>query len=135
MIDMSYPQNYRRALASRPEPPVTALPADDVPVSERRSPLDLVRIEVEPGMATNGNLGPVEVFERFTARVDELGAAIVGMADRLRASLKANREHDPPPEATCRPECAGRSAKRTPVLPLDAARNATPAWNGLERPW
>jgi hypothetical protein len=93
---MSDPQNYRRVLAARPDPPMTAPPVDDAPATALPAPLDRVRIEVEQGPGSEGNTGPIEAFERFTARVDELGAAIAGMADRLRTSLEANRPPDAP---------------------------------------
>ncbi|WP_157441555.1 CU044_2847 family protein [Actinoplanes awajinensis] len=87
---MSDPINYRRILAD------TAAVADPADAGDGAQSLELVRIEVEVSPDRRGEIGAVDVLERFSTRADEIGAAVAGMAERLRAALE--RDTPPAPE-------------------------------------
>ena len=57
-------------------------------MSDPRPVLDLVRVEVVPDPAYTGRLAQADLIERFQDRIDELGAAIGGVADRLHEALE-----------------------------------------------
>ncbi len=57
-------------------------------MSDPRPVLDLVRVEVVPDPVYTGRLAQADLIERFQDRIDELGAAIGGVADRLHAALE-----------------------------------------------
>ena len=57
-------------------------------MTDPSAPLALVRVEVLPDPTYVGRLAPVDLVERFQDRIDELGAAIGGIADRLHEALE-----------------------------------------------
>ncbi|MDX8149514.1 CU044_2847 family protein [Lentzea sp. BCCO 10_0061] len=77
---MSDPKNYQEVLGAGAVPP-----ADP---TEAQAHAGVVRVEVVPDPALAGTLGPADLLERFTDRVEELGTAICGIAEKLRVSLE-----------------------------------------------
>jgi hypothetical protein len=47
-----------------------------------------IRVEVVPHPGYVGDLGPADLMDKFSDRVGELGAALAGVAARLRDSLE-----------------------------------------------
>lgn len=100
VVDMSDPENYRVLLSRTqdlPEPheaspreASTPHEAFDEPDRSDGLPsLEFVRVEVQPNPDRKGDVGYLDVVERFAARVDELGASVAAVATRLRASLES----------------------------------------------
>ncbi len=58
--------------------------------------LAVVHVEVLPDPAYAGRLAPKDLVERFQDRVEELGVAIGGIADRLHEALERQLTADGP---------------------------------------
>lgn len=93
MVDMSDPAHYQQVLASRPEPLPTGLAGSEAE-AEAGEPVTLIRVEVEPDPTFRGDVGPADLIERFTDRVDELGAAVAVVAQRLSRALEDRFTND-----------------------------------------
>jgi hypothetical protein len=94
---MSDPRNYRPLLAE-PRSDASGVdrpsPHDEPPPAGSSAALDLVRVQVQPDPTRAGEIGALDVFERFAERVDELGASIADVATRLRTSLESRLAAD-----------------------------------------
>jgi hypothetical protein len=97
MTDMSDPANYERLLAVEPAPPVGVAARTSQPQQTPREPavrsaLELVKVEVQPDPTRHGALGPAERMEQLASRIDQIGATVRAIAERLGASLEESPE-------------------------------------------
>jgi hypothetical protein len=95
MADMSDPANYQAVQAEWTRRHAAAGIADDAAAGAdqaRADTLETVRVEVQPDPSRAGTIGPADLLERFSARVDDLGRAVGDIAERLRSTLDARLE-------------------------------------------